>query len=54
MKIVAQDINRDGKLDILVAGRGGLYAFINRGLTPIPKSAHPQVPLIGQKRPELK
>jgi len=38
----------------VLAGRGGLYAFINRGSTPIPKSAHPKVPLIGKKCPDTK
>jgi len=32
-----------------VAGRGGLYAFINRGLTPIPKSTNPKIPMVGEK-----
>ncbi len=53
MKITPGDINGDGNLDIVVAGRGGLYAFVNRGLTPIPKSRNPKVPLIGEKRPDL-
>ncbi|HUT92191.1 MAG TPA: FG-GAP-like repeat-containing protein [Thermoguttaceae bacterium] len=53
MKITPGDVNGDGKLDVVVAGRGGLYAFINRGLTPIPKAANPKVPMIGEKRPDL-
>ncbi|HID75047.1 MAG TPA: VCBS repeat-containing protein [Planctomycetaceae bacterium] len=54
MRIIARDINGDRKLDIVVAGRGGLYAFINRGTTPIPTHTHPKVPLMGEKRPDLK
>lgn len=54
MKLTADDLNGDGKLDIVVAGRGGLYAFLNRGLTPIPKSTNPKVPLVGEQRPDLK
>jgi len=54
MKITVGDLNADGRLDIVVAGRGGLYAFVNRGLTPLPKSSNPRLPLIGEKRPELK
>jgi len=53
MKIIAEDINGYGKVDILMAGRGGLYTFINRGTAPTPKSVHPKVPLMGQKRPDL-
>jgi len=52
--MVLADVNGDGKLDIVVAGRGGLYAFINRGLTPIPKSANPKVPMIGEKHADSK
>lgn len=54
MKIVVGDVSNDGRPDIIVAGRGGLYAFINRGLTPIPKATNPKAPLIGEKCPGAK
>lgn len=54
MKITTGDVSGDGKLDIVLAGRGGPYAFINLGLTPMLKSAIPDVPLKGEKRPDLK
>ncbi len=45
----------DGLVACRLAGQGyqdrGLYAFIHRGLTPIPKSLNPKVPLIGEKQP---
>jgi len=53
MKIAPGDVNGDGRLDIAVAGREGLYVFFNRGLTPLPKATNPKVPLIGEKRPDL-
>ena len=53
MKITPGDLNGDGRLDVAVAGRGGLYVFFNRGLTPLPKATNPKVPLIGEKRPDL-
>jgi type 1 glutamine amidotransferase len=54
MKLLVGDANGDARPDIVVAGRGGLYAFLNRGLTPIPKSTNPPVPMSGEKRPDLK
>ncbi len=53
MKIVVGDVSGDGQPDVVVAGRGGLYAFIQRGMTPIAKSRNPKVPMIGEKRPDL-
>lgn len=54
MTITPGDINGDGRLDIVVAGRGGLYAFVNRGFTPRLKSANPNVPMVGEQHPEFK
>jgi len=54
MRITVGDVNGDGRNDIVVAGRGGLYAFINRGMTPKIKSENPRVPLIGEKIPDQK
>jgi len=34
MNINVVDVNKDGKLDIVVAGKSGLYLFENRGLPP--------------------
>jgi len=51
MRITVGDLEGDGRPDIVLAGRGGLYAFRNRGLTPLPKSLNPKVPLIGEKQP---
>jgi type 1 glutamine amidotransferase len=53
MRITVGDVNGDRAPDIVVAGRGGLYVFFNRGTTPRLKSANPQVPMIGEKRPDL-
>ena len=34
MNINVADLDRDGKVDIVVAGKSGLYLFENRGLPP--------------------
>jgi hypothetical protein len=34
MSILVVDVNQDGKVDIVVGGKSGLYLFMNRGLPP--------------------
>jgi hypothetical protein len=48
MKINVGDVTGDGRPDIVVAGRGGLYIFVNHGLTPRPQSANPALPPMGK------
>ena len=36
MSILVVDVDRDGKVDIVVGGKSGLYLFENRGLPPTP------------------
>lgn len=36
MSILVVDVDRDGKVDIVVGGKSGLYLFANRGLPPTP------------------
>lgn len=38
MKVSVVDLDADGKLDIVVSGRTGLYAFYHRGFAPTPSS----------------
>jgi len=36
MKLVIADMNQDGRNDIVMAGKGGLYVFYHTGFTPAP------------------
>jgi hypothetical protein len=37
MKLNIADMDADGDKDIIVAGKGGLYIFYNKAMTPQPK-----------------
>ncbi|MDZ7618526.1 MAG: FG-GAP-like repeat-containing protein [Patescibacteria group bacterium] len=52
MRITMGDVDGDGRPDIALAGRGGLYVFFHRGMTPRLKSVNPKVPMIGERLPE--
>jgi len=40
MKLNIADMNKDGRNDIIIAGKGGLYVFFNHGSPPTPPRAH--------------
>ncbi len=40
MKINIKDLNHDGRNDVLLAGKSGLYLFENHGSAPTPRQAH--------------
>jgi len=40
MKLNIADMDKDGRNDVIIAGKGGLYVFYNRGVPPTPRRAH--------------
>ena len=40
MKLNIADMNKDGRNDIIIAGKGGLYVFYNQGNPPTPPRLH--------------
>jgi len=40
MKLNIADMNKDGRNDVVVAGKGGLYVFYNHGKPPTPPRIH--------------
>ncbi len=40
MKLNIADMDTDGRNDVIIAGKGGLYVFYNRGNPPTPRRAH--------------
>ncbi len=40
MKLNIADMNKDGRNDIVIAGKGGLYVFFNHGSPPTPPREH--------------
>jgi len=40
MKLNIADMDKDGRNDVIIAGKGGLYVFYNRGFPPTPRRAH--------------
>jgi hypothetical protein len=44
MKLNIADLNKDGRNDIIIAGKGGLYVFYNHGSPPTPPLLHKLAP----------
>jgi hypothetical protein len=44
MKLNIVDLNKDGRNDIVIAGKGGLYVFYNQGNPPTPPLLHKLAP----------
>jgi hypothetical protein len=44
MKLNIADLNKDGRNDIIIAGKGGLYVFYNHGNPPTPPHLHKLAP----------
>ena len=44
MKLNIADMNKDGRNDIVIAGKGGLYVFYNEGNPPTPPHKHKLAP----------
>jgi len=44
MKLNIADMNQDGRNDIVIAGKGGLYVFYNEGSPPKPRHQHKLAP----------
>ncbi|MHC4567521.1 MAG: family 16 glycoside hydrolase, partial [Planctomycetota bacterium] len=40
MKLNVKDMDKDGREDVIIAGKGGLYVFYNKGEPPTPRNAH--------------
>jgi 3-keto-disaccharide hydrolase/VCBS repeat protein len=40
MKLNIADMDKDGRNDVIIAGKGGLYVFYNKGEPPTPRRAH--------------
>ncbi|MHC4299709.1 MAG: family 16 glycoside hydrolase [Planctomycetota bacterium] len=40
MKLNVADMDKDGRQDVIIAGKGGLYVFYNHGEPPTPRRAH--------------
>jgi hypothetical protein len=40
MKLHVADMDADGRNDVVVAGKGGLYVFYNKGTTPVARQKH--------------